>query len=321
MIAIRNPHLQLYADAARQLGIDVRVIDPRFVIVCSKQGRSWPIYRANVPINDSAAFQTSLLKNVTNRLLRSAGLDVPEVHEFADVQSAQAFFQVRRYDVVVKPNRGFGGCGVTVCPQTDDEFFGAFAHASGVDSLVLVEQFVAGRHYRVLVLDEQVIAVAERLPASIVGDGTQSIGELIAETNGARAQSGRSSAIVIDLELHQYLRAQQLRLSDVPRPGTRIELRRNANLTTGGVTIDRTDEIHPDLAAIAVVATRSVGLHLAGVDLIAADIAAPESRQIVAVNEVNGNPGLRIHHFPSDGKARNVAAIIQQYIFDRRTAA
>ena len=311
---IANVHLKLYAQAALDLNAEVRVIDPHAAIACSKGAISWRIFGTCVPINDSVAFQISSAKIVANRLLRAGGVPVPHACGFTGVDPARRFFRSRRHTVVVKPNRGLGGSGVTLEPRGDDEFAEAFRAAKAVDEVVVIEPFVAGRHYRVLVLDGRVIAAAERVPPFVIGDGTRTIEELVAQINEIRREDDTRSPIRIDGEVQRCLSAQGLLPAAIPAGGVRIDVRRNANLTTGGITIDRTDDIHPDTAATAVRATEILGLRLGGVDLIAPSIHESIAGTTGVVNEVNGNPGLRIHQYPAEGTPRPVATLIQQSI-------
>ena len=227
--------------------------------------------------------------------------------------------------VVIKPLRGNQGRCVTVGVRTPHEAITAFDRAGGAGSPVLVERFVTGHDYRVLVIDGRVAAAAQLHPACVTGDGTHTISQLVAQVNAdPRRGDGHArelTRITLDDEVMRHLDAAGLDGGSVPAAGQLVALRQNANLSTGGTSRDVTDLVHDDVAALCVRAAAAAGLDICGVDLRAADIAAPLDAggagggAGVAVLELNACPGLRMHLAPVEGRPRDVAAAIVDTLY------
>ena len=221
--------------------------------------------------------------------------------------------------VVVKPRSGNQGKGVTSNVSTEAEVVAAFEAARQRESDVLVEAFIPGDDHRLLVVGGCVVAAARRDPPSVVGDGTLCISELVARVNAdPRRGIGHGTPLTripLDEIALSHLQSQGWRADDVPPRGTRVTLRHNANLSTGGSATDVTDEIHPEVAARAIEAARMVGLDICGVDVICRTVREPLERQNGAIVEVNAAPGLRMHLQPSHGRARNVGDAIVGTVF------
>jgi cyanophycin synthetase len=223
--------------------------------------------------------------------------------------------------VVIKPLGGNHGRCVTVGVSTPGEAAAAFAKASVAGSAVIVERYVGGRDYRVLVIDGQVIAAAQLSPASVTGDGTATISQLVAQVNvDPRRGDGHArelTRISLDDEVLRHLDAAGLDGCSVPVAGQVVALRQNANLSTGGTSRDVTDLVHDDVAAMCRRAAAVAGLDICGVDVRLADIAAPlhAPPQSGAVIELNACPGLRMHLAPTEGKPRDVAAAMLDRLY------
>ena len=178
---------------------------------------------------------------------------------------------------------------------------------------VLVEEFVHGRHFRMLVLGDKLIATSERMAAYVTGDGTSTIEQLVEEKNKLLAEKGRDQ-IKLDKEAEKALETKNLATSSVPKKDEYVPARLNVNMTSGGSTRECLAEVHPDYAKMAISVVRAIGLKFGGIDLITPDIADPSVKH--SINEVNHNPGLRIHYLPNHGKPVDVATMVQQYILD-----
>jgi cyanophycin synthetase len=178
---------------------------------------------------------------------------------------------------------------------------------------------VTGRDYRILVINNQVVAVAERVPAHVVGDGAHTVQELIDITNlDPRRGVGHEKILTrinVDTQTLETLQRQGIGLNDVPEPEQMVMLKQTGNMSTGGTSIDRTDDIHPDNVEIARQAAMVVGLDIAGIDFITADIA--ESVRVTggAIVEVNAGPGFRMHTNPTDGHPRHVGRAVVDMLF------
>ncbi|HJW35921.1 MAG TPA: cyanophycin synthetase, partial [Actinomycetes bacterium] len=193
------------------------------------------------------------------------------------------------------------------------------AQAESRRGTVLVERYVTGNDYRVLVVGGRMVAIAERVPAHVVGDGTSTVAQLVERTNAdPRRGVGHEKVLTrirVDQAAIELVRAQGLELDDVPAEGTIVKLTLTGNMSTGGISIDRTDEAHPDNVEIAEEAARVVGLDVAGIDFIAPDLAEPVRETGGAIVEVNAAPGFRMHTHPTVGEPQYVAKPVVDLLF------
>ncbi|GAX88674.1 cyanophycin synthetase [Effusibacillus lacus] len=258
-------------------------------------------------------------KSLTKNLLEQACIPVPRGRIVRKPQEAIDFLVNVGKPVVVKPLNGCQGKGVSLNLTTPSEVRYAFQIAVEYSSDVMVEEFLLGKNYRVLVINGHVTAVSERIPAHVVGDGKHTVAELIELTNldPLRGDDHEKplTRIVIDPILIAYLRKRGRNLNDIPDSGEVVYLRESANLSTGGIARDVTDKIHPDVAMLCERAARTVGLDICGVDLVLPDIAEPLEWGRGGVIEVNAAPGIRMHHYPSEGQSRNVAEAIVEMMY------
>ena len=203
--------------------------------------------------------------------------------------------------------------------STREEVEQAWHLAHAGERAVVVERFVTGGDYRVLVVGGRMVAAARRHPPTVTGDGVSTVQALVERVNEdprrCSDHAGVLSPVVIDEVALAVLAEQGLAPESVPEPGRLVSLRHNANLSTGGTAEDVTERVHPEVAARAVEATRIVGLDVAGIDIVTADIAQPLESQRGVVIEVNAAPGLRMHLEPTVGSPRNVGAAIVDTLF------
>jgi cyanophycin synthetase len=263
-------------------------------------------------------------KVLAKQLLAGAGVPVPEgvvVHD--EMAAVQAFADLGA-PVVVKPRSGNQGGGITVGVATAAEAVQAYRHASAVGPAVIVEKYVPGTDYRILVVDGRMIAAARVRPATVTGDGVHDIAALVEIANAdPRRGDGHArplTKIPLDSEALACLAGQGLDPGSVPGPGELACLRRNANLSTGGSSTDVTDLVHPEVADLCCRAAAAIGLDVCGIDIRLVDISAPlhaarAGRRAGAVIEVNASPGLRMHLAPSAGRPRQVAGAILDRLY------
>jgi cyanophycin synthetase len=260
-------------------------------------------------------------KNLTNSLLSSAGLPVPRAELVRFVDDAVAAAVKIGYPVVVKPLDGNHGRGVSLDLRTEDDVRRAFSGAwnESRNGQVVVESFVTGNDYRVLVIGGKLAAVAQRVPASVVGDGQHTVGELVnIENADPRRGIGHEKVLTrirVTDAAEELLAKQGLSLDSVPAAGQRAQLASTGNMSTGGTSIDRTHEAHPDNVEIAETAAQVVGLDVAGIDFIAPDITVPVREQGGAIVEVNAAPGFRMHTHPTEGEPQFVAKPVIDLLF------
>ena len=258
-------------------------------------------------------------KELTNRILHDLGLPVPRQELVYDAEEAVAAAEKLGYPVVVKPLDGNHGRGVSINLATAEQVATAYAKAEESSGTVIVETFQTGSDYRILVVNGKVLAVAERVPGHVAGDGARTIQELIDEVNTDPRRGVGHEKVLTRLEVdHQALRLLEeagLTLESVPAAGQVIALRSTGNLSTGGTSIDRTDAIHYDNRLMAERAVRALGLDVGGVDYISPDVAKSYKEVGGAIVEINAAPGFRMHTSPTEGTPRDVAGPVLDMLF------
>ncbi len=259
-------------------------------------------------------------KEGTKQILRDSGVPVPRGTTIRSPKYLEdAIAEVGGFPIVIKPLNGNHGRGITIDVRTIKEAIDAFDMAQEVSEEVIIERFHTGRDHRVLVINGKFVAVAERVPANVTGDGVSTISQLIEITNqDPRRGDGHDNVLTrieIDRTSLDILARQGFTLESVPPKGQVCYLKATANLSTGGVSVDRTDEIHPENVWLAERVARIIGLDIAGIDVVTEDISLPVRETDGAIVEVNAAPGFRMHTAPSIGTPRNVAAPVIEMLF------
>ncbi|WP_138517428.1 cyanophycin synthetase [Rhodoferax bucti] len=284
----------------------------------SKQRR---IQAAEMDVTSAIAEAIAQDKELTKKLLSAAGVPVPGGRSVVDAEDAWAAAQDIGLPVVVKPNDGNQGKGVTVNITSKEQLLKAFAVAKEFRDDILVERFMPGNDFRLLVVGDKLVAAARRDPPKVVGDGVHTIAELVAQVNAdPRRGSGHATSLTkirFDEIAKATLATQGFNAESVPAKGQRVNLRNNANLSTGGSATDVTDDVHPEVAARAIAAAHMVGLDICGVDVVCDTILRPLEEQGGGIVEVNAAPGLRMHLSPSFGKGRAVGEAIIGSMFKK----
>jgi cyanophycin synthetase len=262
-------------------------------------------------------------KDVTKSILQDLGLPVPRGKLVRSAEEALAAARALTVPVAIKPLDGNHGRGVSTDLRSDAQIVAAYQAAAKISPSVIVEQHLPGRDHRILLVDGKVVAVAERAPASVVGDGFHTIGQLIDLLNeDPRRGEGHEKVLTrikVDRALEDMLERQGRRLESVPLAGETVRLRGTANLSSGGTSTDRTDDIHPHNRLIAEMAARAIGLDIAGIDFMSPDISRPVNETGGGIVEINAAPGFRMHLAPSGGQARDVAGPVIDMLFPRGT--
>jgi cyanophycin synthetase len=260
-------------------------------------------------------------KDLTNSLLENVGIPAPRGELARSLDEAVAAAARIGYPVVLKPLDGNHGRGVCLDLGDEAAVRASFATAAGEsrDGRIVVERYLSGKDYRILVIDKRVVAVAERVPAHVVGDGVLTVGELVDIANAdPRRGIGHEKVLTripLDERTLETLARQGLALDSVPDAGQHVWLQQTGNMSTGGTSIDRTDDIHPVNAEVARQAAMIIGLDVAGVDMIAPDIALSVRETGGGIVEVNAGPGLRMHTHPTEGHPRRVGRAIVDMLF------
>ena len=264
-------------------------------------------------------------KRLTNQILQDLGLPVPRQTLVWGPEDAVAAARQLGYPVVVKPLDGNHGRGVSINLQADDQVRLAFAKARDEARTVIVETYHAGNDYRILVVHGRVVAVAERVPGHVVGDGKHTIAELIEIVNADPRRGVGHEKVLTRLELdHQaerLLEAAGLTPESVLPAGQAFYLRSTGNLSTGGTSIDRTDALHYDNRIMAERGVKAIGLDVGGVDFICPDVSRSYKDVGGAIVEINAAPGFRMHTAPTEGTPRDVAGPVIDMLFPKGTPA
>ena len=282
----------------------------------SKQRRIWT---AETDRTSAIAESISSDKDLTKRLLTQCGIPVPEGQIVETADQAWAAAQDIGMPVVVKPLDGNRGWGVSLDVNTEDGVRKAWVAADKEGSGVLVERYVRGDEHRVLVVGDRVVAATRGETACVVGDGTSTVEQLIDTQINIDPRRGDAEGYPLDvIRLHSArgemslleIQRQGLEPHSVPAKDRVVVVQRNGNLNN-----DVTDLVHPDVAAVATLAARVVGLDIAGIDIVTQDISRSLEETQGAIIEVNAGPGLLMHVKPAVGQPRPVGKAIVEHLF------
>lgn len=278
-----------------------------------KQRRIWT---AETDRTSAIAESISRDKDLTKRLLAACGVPVPEGQVVTSAAEAWEVAQDIGLPVAVKPSDANHGRGVSLDLKTQEAVEAAYALADSEGSEVMVERFIPGQEHRLLMVGGKLVAAARGEQAFVTGDGIHSIMALIERDINTDPRRGEEEEFPLDtIRLPENalvmleLQRQGLTPDSIPEAGRKVLVQR-----TGVMTHDITDEVHPDVAEMAALATRVIGLDIAGVDLVACDISKPLHAQGGAIVEINAGPGLLMHLKPAVGQPRPVGAAIVEHL-------
>ena len=252
-------------------------------------------------------------KVVTKKVLERAGISVPGGYEYTSPEAGMADY--RLYEgkpVVIKPKSTNFGLGITILKHNYDEtdFKAALQIAFEHDNTVLIEKFIPGREFRIFIINDEVVGILHRVPANVTGDGVLNIGQLIDRKNEdpLRGKGYRTPLEKIrkGREEEMFLKQQGMDFNTVPKEREVVYLRENSNISTGGDSIDFTDDIDDSYKAIAVEAAKALNVKITGLDMMIQDIHAPATPDNYAIIEMNFNPAIHIHCYPFKGKNRHL---------------
>ncbi len=316
-----GPTTKALVEAAERRGIPATRLDRQSFIQLGHGSRQQRLRASITGQTSQVAVAFAGNKDLTKAMLAELGLPVPRGKVVRSVDEALAAARELKTAVVIKPLDGNHGRGVSTDLRSEEQIRTAFEQAAAIGPRVIVEQFLPGNDHRILVVGGKVVAVAERAPASVMGDGFHSVAQLIDLLNeDPRRGEGHEKVLTrikVDAALKDMLERQDKTLASVPQAGERVLLRGTANLSSGGTSTDRTDVIHPENRLVAEMAARTIGLDVAGVDFVSPDISRPVSETGGGIVEINAAPGLRMHLAPSHGTPRDVASPIIDMLFPR----
>ena len=313
-----GPSTGSIVDAAVLKGIPYRRLTEGSMVQFGWGSKQRRIQAAETDTTSAIAESIAQDKDLTKSLLLAAGVPVPIGRPAQNLEDAWQIALSIGLPIVVKPQDGNQGKGVTVNIVERELFNQAYETAARYGE-VLVEKFLPGSDYRLLVVGNKLVAAARREPPLVVGDGIHTVKELVDKVNAdPRRGDGHSTSLTKikfdDIAIGR-LKLQDMEPNSVPEKGRRVILRNNANLSTGGTATDVTDDVHAEVAARVVVAAQMVGVDVCGVDVVCESVLKPLEEQNGGIVEVNAAPGLRMHISPSFGKGRNVGKAIIDYMY------
>jgi cyanophycin synthetase len=314
-----GPTTQAIVDAAKRRGIPWFRLTGGSLVQLGHGKHARRIQAAETSQTANVAVEIASDKELTKQLLMRVGLPAPEGRVVRDVEDAWSAAEDVGLPVVVKPKDGNQGKAVSVDLSTREQVEMAASLAFEYDRRVIVERYYPGADYRLLVVNGKLVAAALRRPAQVVGNGQDNVRRLVERVNeDPRRGAGHGAAMTrirCDDLAALTLEKQGLTWESVPSAGQVVLLRDNSNLSTGGSATDVTDEVHPDNAAIAELAARTIGLDIAGVDVVTRNIRQSMYEAGGGIVEVNAAPGLRMHLYPSEGKSRPVGDAVINMLF------
>ncbi len=334
LLARIPPFAALLAEAAEELGARLK-LDGQFGFVGrirAADGRTFPIHGKSLGLNPDAAAHIAADKDYTARWLASEGLPAPEgqlafspayqarmalknaetARRLPGIEAARTFALARGYPVIVKPNTGSEGRDIHLCDSCD-ALENGLARGFESDEILRIEPWIAGRDYRLLVLDGQVRLAYERRPLAVTGDGASPLSRLVGDRLEALRRHHRGAKLGPgDPRITGCLERAGLSMESIPPAGTSIRLLDNANLSTGGALVDLTGRLPAEVEILATRAANSLGLTLAGIDILAPDLALGLSGATIL--EANSAPGLDYYASASPENRRRAGEIVSEML-------
>ncbi|HEL7533543.1 TPA: bifunctional glutamate--cysteine ligase GshA/glutathione synthetase GshB [Enterococcus faecium] len=317
---------QIFMFDAIQKGVQVKVLDESDQFL-RLQFQDHVEYVKNANMTSKDSYIVPLImenKTVTKKVLKEAGFRVPGGAEFSSMEEAvKAYPRFADQAFVIKPKSTNYGLGITIFKEgaSLEDYQAGLAIAFREDSSVLVEEFMPGTEYRFFVIDGEVQAIMLRVPANVIGDGIRTVKELVEEKNSdpLRGTNHRAPLELIQLgELEQLmLKEQGLTIESVPQANQIVYLRENSNISTGGDSIDMTDEFSEAYKKIAVSAVEALGAKISGIDLIIPDkeIDPTTDKKAYGIIEANFNPAMHMHVYPFAGKGRRLTMNVLKLLY------
>ncbi|AEG18129.1 bifunctional glutamate--cysteine ligase GshA/glutathione synthetase GshB [Methanobacterium paludis] len=306
---------QILIQEALNRGIEVDVLDRDDNFIRLKKDNKFEYVKQASKTSADTYVAPLIMENkeVTKIVLKEHGINVPKSITVNDVNEA-----VKKYsdfvgkDIVIKPKSTNFGQGILILKElkSQEDYRSAVTQALKYDSSIMIEEFIQGKEYRFLVIGDEVVAVMHRVPANVVGDGVHSIRELVDKKNKSplrgKGHVTPLEKISIGIVEKNYIASQKKDIFYVPQNGEIVYLRENSNISTGGDSIDCTDEMSKQYKIIAVNSAKAVGAKICGADMIIRDVKAKPDKKNHSIIELNFNPVLYAHNFPFKGQNRHV---------------
>ena len=298
------PWIRLGTNSLVQLGYGVNQMRFQATITCK---------------TSSIAVDIACNKEQTKKMLSDASIPVASGGICVDEEDLEAVVNKIGYPIVLKPLDGNHGKGASINVKNWEDAVAGLAYAKKYSHRVIVEKFITGFDFRVLIIDNKLVAAAKRVPAHVVGNGKDTIQQLIDTTNlDPRRGYGHENVLTeidVDRDTLDLLEKLNYTLETVPKSGEIVFLKSTANLSTGGTSVDVTDMMHPENIFLCERISRVIGLDICGVDIMAENLTQPLKENGGCILEVNAAPGFRMHLAPSEGLPRNVASPVIDMLY------
>ncbi|MDO5518496.1 MAG: cyanophycin synthetase, partial [Clostridium sp.] len=315
-----GPSTKAICDAAREYNLPITELYDSGIYEIG-YGKMGKMIEATIGQNTGCVgVDISCDKLLTKHLLESQNVPVADGDKVSNIIDALREAENIGYPVVLKPQFGNKGKNVVLNIKNEKELVEAYTNLRKKQKDIIIEQYFKGNDYRVCVVNNEVVAVSLRIKPFVIGNGRDNLKNLITSLNedSLRGEDHEKplTKIKFDEELLRCLEKQNIRLDYIPEDGEKIILRENANLSTGGIAIDCTDDICNENIEYCINSAKIVGLDICGVDICTNDIGVPIDKKRGIVMEVNSAPGIRMHHYPSKGQKRNVGRSIINMLYD-----
>jgi cyanophycin synthetase len=298
------PWIRLGTNSLVQLGYGVNQMRFQATITCK---------------TSSIAVDMACNKELTKKMLDMASIPVANGSICVDEEDLAETIEKIGYPIVLKPLDGNHGKGASINVTNWEDAVSGLAFAKKYSHRIIVEKFITGFDFRILVIDNKLVAAAKRVPAHVVGNDEDTIQELIDKTNlDPRRGYGHENVLTqidVDRDTEDLLEKLNYTLETIPKNGEIVYLKSTANLSTGGTSVDITDMLHPENIFLAERISRVIGLDICGVDIMAENLTQPLKENGGVILEVNAAPGFRMHLAPSEGLPRNVAAPVIDMLY------
>ncbi|HHW38756.1 MAG TPA: bifunctional glutamate--cysteine ligase GshA/glutathione synthetase GshB [Bacillales bacterium] len=318
---------QLLLKAAIKRGIQFEILDreDNFILLKKGEHHEYVKQATKTSLDSYITFLIMENKIVTKKVLGRHGVRVPKGNAYNHLKEALNDFEVYQgKPIVIKPKSTNFGLGITIftTDYSKDDYYRAFEMAFEHDQTVLLEEFLTGKEYRFLVMGDEVVGVLHRVPANVAGDGIQTIEQLVTEKNKdpLRSRGYKTPLEFIQLgEVEEmFLKNQKKNRTYIPTQGEIVYLRENSNISTGGDSIDFTDEIPESYKKIAIRSAKAAGAVFCGVDMVIDNINEEAKSTNYGIIEINFNPAIHIHCYPYKGKNRKADEKIVDLLFGNK---
>jgi glutamate--cysteine ligase len=306
---------QILLREAVKRGVSFEILDRKENFIKLRKGENIQYVKqaTKTSLDNYATVLAMENKLVTKKILAENGLRVPKGNEYTDAAAAKADFDLLKGKaVVIKPNQTNFGIGITILKENNNEI--AFQRGVDIafeyDTTILIEEFIPGKEFRFFIIEDEVLAILQRVPANVKGDGISTITELVELKNQDPLRGKKYRTPLEKIQLGEaeamFLKGQNLTFDSIPANGEIIYLRENSNISTGGDSIDFTDEILESYKQIALRAAKALNVKITGLDMMIEDLTAEASEDNYGIIELNFNPAIHIHCYPYKGKNRQI---------------